>query len=64
MKATIYLHGSKESNYDKGKELGLSEEALAFFVYACYEVVIEGEVNPQTGSFKITAVDGRRLEPK
>lgn len=61
--ATIYLHGSKESNYENGEGLGLNEEALRNFVYACYEVGIDIEVN-EDGTSRIVGVDGRKLQPE
>ena len=53
---TFYLHGSKESNYEDGRELGLSDEALDNFVYTCYELAIQLKVNPMTGKSKMTGV--------
>jgi hypothetical protein len=60
-KAKIYLHASKESNYDTGKKLRLSKQALEQFRYACHEVEIELEVDRKTGESKIIGVDGRKL---
>lgn len=57
----MYLHGSKESNYEEGKELGLSKEALNNFCYALYEVEFDVEVDIKTGDTKILTVDGRKL---
>ena len=65
MRTSIYLHNSKDSNWEKGTELGLSGDALKRFVYACLEVELEVEVDPQTGGAEIISVDGRELkEPK
>lgn len=61
MRITTYLHGSKEDNYSNGKEAGLSEKALEYFMYANYEVKIDLEVDEKTGASKIVAVDGREL---
>lgn len=60
-RAVIYLHGSKEANHDQGEALGLEGEALNNFMYSCYEVKIEGDVNTATGEFAITHVDGREI---
>ena len=62
MRATIYLHADRASNYDKGEKLGLKGEALTSFSYACYEVKIEGDVDEKTGDFTITHVDGKELQ--
>jgi hypothetical protein len=63
MRATIYLHSNKESNWTLGEKLGLTGEALRLFMYACTEVAVEIEVS-QDGSATIVAVDGRSLEQK
>ena len=52
---TIYLHSSKESMLDKGKKLGLSEDACEEFMYALYEVGIEIEVY-ENGGYTIIGV--------
>lgn len=62
MRTTVYIHGSKEYMYDKGQELGLTGEALKNFMYTCYEVEIELEVNMETGDSKIISVDGKELK--
>lgn len=61
IKTTIYLHADKESNYEQGEELGLTGEALNYFMYACYEVGIDVEVDKETGETIIVGVDGRTL---
>lgn len=58
----MYLHGSKEDNWDKGEEIGLSEKALDKFKYALYEVEFEIEVNEETGESTILKVNGRELK--
>jgi hypothetical protein len=63
MRTKIYLHGNKESNYSEGEKLGLTGEALRMFTFACYEVAIEIEVNPD-GTYEMLTVDGRKLEPR
>ena len=57
----MYLHGSKDSNYDKAEELGLSEEAQKNFAYALYEVTFDVEVDTETGDTKILKVNGKEL---
>ena len=57
----LALHGSKESNREDGKELGLKGEALSRFCYALYEVIFKLEVDTETGDYKILTVDGKRL---
>jgi hypothetical protein len=64
MKVTLYTHSSKESNWDKGKEIGLEDEALKNFMYAGYEHAMEYEVDMATGNAELVAVDGRKLEVK
>jgi hypothetical protein len=51
----------KESNYNLGKELMLSEKALKEFVYALYEVEFSVEVDMSTGKSKIIAVDEHKV---
>lgn len=55
MKKTIkiYLHSSKDSNYDTAEDLGLSEDAQKTFAYALYEVECEVEVDMETGETKL-----------
>jgi hypothetical protein len=61
MTATFYLHGDKETAYAKGEELGLTGKALEYFTYACYEVKVDGNVDPNSGAFIITHVDRKAL---
>ena len=61
MRTNLYLHASKESNYEKGQELGLLGEPLELFTYACYEVKVTVEVNAATGAATIVAVDDKPL---
>lgn len=49
----MYLHGSKDDNYETGEELELSEQALDVFKYALYEVEFDVEVDTETGETKI-----------
>jgi hypothetical protein len=41
MRATIHVHGDKESNWELGEKLGLSAEAVQLFRFACLEVKVE-----------------------
>jgi len=52
VRTSVYLHSSKDSMYEKGEELGLSQEAINKFMYCCYEIEIEMDVN-EDGSYKI-----------
>jgi hypothetical protein len=63
MIATIYVGRDKSSNYEEGKRLGLTGEALEMFVYACYEVALGIDVDETTGKVTIISVDGRKVEP-
>jgi hypothetical protein len=54
----VYVHGSRESNLNKGREIGLSGEALLMFAYATEEIKLTLEVNTDTGMAKTVAVDG------
>lgn len=57
----LYLHGNKDSNWEKGTELGLSEQAIREkFAYALMEVEFDVEVS-EDGEIKIIAVDGKTL---
>lgn len=56
-KTKMYLHSSKESNYDLAEELGIkSEKALDVFKYSLYEVEFEVDVNKKTGEVTILKV--------
>ncbi len=56
IKTSVYLHSSKDSMYDKGGELGLSEEAIEKFMGCCYELKVNIEVN-EDGTYKILSVE-------
>ena len=58
----MYLHGSKESNYETGKEMGLKGKALDNFCYALYEVEFDVEVDRDTGAIEILKCDGQELK--
>lgn len=66
MKKTIkmYLHSSKDSNYDLINRFNLEfadEDAETTFLYALYEVEFDVEVDLDTGKEKIISVNGRKL---
>jgi len=61
MQTKVYVHGSKESMREHGREIGLTGEALNMFAYTGYEVELTVDVNEQTGESVIVAVDGRRV---
>lgn len=62
MRATVHLHSNQERMYNLGVKLGLTGHALDFFRYACYEVELTIEVNPDTGAATIVEVDKRKIE--
>jgi hypothetical protein len=61
---TIYLHSDKESNWELGEELGLSNDAISDeFRSCCYEIEIEVEVHEDGTSFA-THFQGLKLSKK
>ncbi|WP_438980283.1 hypothetical protein [Polynucleobacter sp.] len=61
-KTVIYLHRDKESNWELGEELGLSEKAIReHFAYACYEVGIFVQVN-EDGTVQALGIEGALFE--
>jgi hypothetical protein len=54
-KTIVYIHSNKESMYDDGIEMGLSDEAAQNFMYCCYEVAVEVEVD-ETGNYTILSM--------
>jgi hypothetical protein len=57
VKTTIYVHGDEESNWEKGEQLGLSEDAIKEnFKYALYEVGFVLDVN-EDGTYKILSLE-------
>lgn len=55
---TLYVHRSKEENFDDGEEIGLEDHALDNFRYACCDVGLDCLVDPETGLTWITGVNG------
>lgn len=62
IKTKVYLHSSKSEMAGRGEEMELDEIALENFVYALYEVEFTLEVDTKTGFYKITHVNGKKLE--
>jgi len=60
-RTTLYVHRSKERNYDQGQELGLTGEALEKFLYTFCEVGIDVEVH-KDGKVTIRAIDGKPVQ--
>lgn len=58
----IYLHGDKDSNWEKAKELNLSDAASSLFARTCYEVAITLVVDRKTGETVATHFNDVRLE--
>ena len=56
IKTKIYAHISKTAAFDKGKQIGLSDEALEMFVHF-NEVELEIEVEDNGIVSKITAIE-------
>lgn len=61
LKTKLYCHSNKESMYDKGEELGLSDEALDNFIYTMYEVEFDVEID-ESGNAYATHLNGVKLE--
>lgn len=59
---TMYIHGSKESNYDEADELDLTGNAREKFIYSLSEVALDVEINTTTGEVMIMAVNGSELK--
>ena len=57
----IYLHADKSSQYENGRELGLTSEALDNYAYCAYEVSLTVKVNRLTGEAMCTAVNSSEL---
>lgn len=52
----VGLHSSKEQMQDIGEELGLEGDALNNFRYALYELIVDLEVDMETGDYEIIKV--------
>lgn len=61
LKTTVYLHADKDAMYRAGARLGLTGEALDQFLYTCYEVKLDLDVDELTGEATINALDDRPI---
>lgn len=58
----IYVHGSKESNWEKGEQIGLSEGAIKEnFQYAAYELKLTYKVQ-EDGTHELLSVDDKEFK--
>lgn len=70
----IYVASSWRNTYQPGVVAALREaghevydsidEPIHTFMFTCYEVKVDLEVDPATGEAEIVAVDGRALAPR
>jgi hypothetical protein len=51
---TMYVHGDKETSWQTGKDIGLSEPAADRFMYALYELTVEMSVD-EDGTYEIVS---------
>jgi len=63
IRTDVYVHADKDTMWELGEKLGLSEEALMMFRHAASEVKLTIEVDEQTGESTIIACDGKELKP-
>jgi len=61
---TAYLHGSKEANYTKADEFGLSdnETFMREFEGSLYEISLDMEVDTETGETWVLGIYGVELK--
>ena len=57
----ITVRADSDQMAQAGKDLGLSDAAVAFFRHACTEVELTVRVHRATGAVEIIGVDGRSL---
>lgn len=60
MKTNIYLHSNKEQNCEIGEKLGLNEEAMGHFIYACHEVKLTLQVE-KNGKYEIIEINNNAI---
>ena len=60
----VYMHASRETVYEQGRELGLAGQALEYFAYTGYEEKITYAVNMETGESTPVALNDRELKAK
>lgn len=59
----IYLHRDKDSNWDKGQELGIPDEFIRDrFAYTGYELGITCEIDTESGACYAVALEGVMLD--
>ena len=59
----VYLHGDKETLYERAEESGLTTDQTDKFLSTCYEVKITISVDAD-GNSKIVAVDDKAVSDK
>ena len=59
-KVKVYASVSKETMWELGRKIGLTEEACQLFRHGCQEVELGLKVW-KDGSVKITTVDGKKV---
>ena len=57
VKHRLYLHSSKESNYEEAGELGITGEAARAFSYSLCEIAFDCLVDTETGEIQILSID-------
>lgn len=57
VKKKLFLHSSKDSNYETANEMGLSEEAAKNFSRSLYEVEFVCLVDKETGDIEVLSVN-------
>ena len=58
----VYVHATKESNFQIGVDAGLTGDALEMFLFAGYEHEITYEVDERTGEATAIEFDGRKID--
>ena len=61
-KVIIFVHASRETNYDKGVDLGLTGYALYNFTFTGYEHALDFEVDMETGHSTLVGIDGKEFK--
>lgn len=60
-KTTFFIHSDGDGNYETGREMGLSENALDNFSRTGYEISFEIEVNLKTGKAEAISMNNVAL---
>lgn len=53
----LYLHGSRDGNYEDGEEMGMEGDVLNNYSRSLYEVGFNCKVDTKTGDIEIISVD-------